>query len=47
MDNNLRETNILFVEIMNSKRQLSKGETWKQIRVGRSLILARNFSVNL
>ena len=27
MDNNLRETTLLFVEIMNSKRQLSKGET--------------------
>ena len=27
MDNNLRETTILFVEVMNSKRQLSKGET--------------------
>ena len=27
MDNNLRETTILFVKIMNSKRQLSKEET--------------------
>ena len=36
MDNNLRET-ILFVEKMNSKRQLNKGETvgHVQIRVGR------------
>ena len=29
MDNNLLET-ILFVEKMNSKRQLNKGETWSR-----------------